>query len=44
MGDEVFKLKGNQTGLQLVFAPGIAFETLRNEIQKRLESGSKTRR
>lgn len=40
MGDEVFKLKGNQTGLQLVFAPGIAFETLRNEIQKRLESGS----
>lgn len=40
MREEVFKLKGNQSGLQLVFDPKISFETLRNEIQKRLESGS----
>ena len=40
MSEDVFKLKGNQSGLQLVFDPAIAFDVLHADIQKRLESGS----
>ena len=41
MSGEIVKLKGNRGGLQLVFAPNADFESIRSDIQRKLEEGSK---
>ncbi len=41
MSDEIVKLKGNRFGLQLVFDRNIDFEVLREDIQEKLETGSR---
>ena len=41
MSGEIVKLKGNRGGLQLVFAPNADFESIRDDIQRKLEEGSR---
>lgn len=41
MGREIVQLKGNRGGLQLVFAPNADFESIRDDIQRKLEEGSR---
>ncbi|MBR1553028.1 MAG: septum site-determining protein MinC [Schwartzia sp.] len=41
MSGEIVKLKGNRGGLQLVFAPNADFESIRADIQSKLEEGSR---
>lgn len=41
MSGEIVKLKGNIGGLQLVFEPNADFESIRAEIQSKLEEGSR---
>ncbi len=41
MSEEIVKLKGNRGGLQLVFAPNADFESIRDDIQRKLEEGSR---
>ena len=41
MGREIVQLKGNRSGLQLVFAPNADFESIRDDIQRKLEEGSR---
>ena len=38
--DEIVKIKGGKTGLQLSFAPGASFEAIRKDIEGKLASGS----
>ena len=41
MGRDIVQLKGNRGGLQLVFAPNADFESIRADIQRKLEEGSR---
>lgn len=41
MSGEIVKLKGNRGGLQLVFTPNADFESIRDDIQRKLEEGSR---
>ncbi len=41
MSREIVQLKGNRGGLQLVFAPNADFESIRDDIQRKLEEGSR---
>ena len=41
MGREIVQLKGNRGGLQLVFASNVDFESIRDDIQRKLEEGSR---
>ena len=41
MSREIVQLKGNRGGLQLVFAPNVDFESIRDDIQRKLEEGSR---
>lgn len=41
MSGEIVKLKGNRGGLQLVFAPNADFESIQDDIQRKLEEGSR---
>lgn len=41
MSGEIVKLKGSRVGLQLVFKPGVDFEEIREDIQRKLEEGSR---
>ncbi len=41
MRQEIVQLKGSRYGLQLVFSPGTEFKTIRADIQRKLESGSR---
>lgn len=41
MSEEIVKLKGSRGGLQLVFAPNADFESIRADIQRKLEEGSR---
>ncbi len=41
MNREIVQLKGSRYGLQLVFSPGTEFRTIRADIQRKLESGSR---
>ena len=40
MSGEIVKLKGSRLGLQLVFSPNADFESIREDIQRKLEEGS----
>ncbi|MBQ8699445.1 MAG: septum site-determining protein MinC, partial [Schwartzia sp.] len=40
MSGEIVKLKGSRLGLQLVFSPNVDFESVRADIQRKLEEGS----
>ncbi len=40
MSDDIVKLKGTKSGLKLVFAQGIKFEEIEQDILNKLESGS----
>ena len=40
MSDDIIKIKGNRSGLQLTFSEGAGFEEIEGEILRRLESGS----
>ncbi len=41
MSGEIVKLKGNRGGLQLIFSPNADFESIRADIQSKLEEGSR---
>ncbi len=41
MSREIVQLKGNRGGLQLIFAPNVDFESIRDDIQRKLEEGSR---
>ncbi len=41
MSGEIVKLKGSRVGLQLVFKQGVDFEEIRDDIQRKLEEGSR---
>ncbi len=41
MRQEIVQLKGSRYGLQLVFSPETEFKTIRADIQRKLESGSR---
>lgn len=40
MSDEIVKIKGTKTGLQLSFGQGADFESIEQDIREKLESGS----
>ncbi len=40
MSGEIVKLKGSRHGLQLIFSPNVDFESIREDIQRKLEEGS----
>lgn len=41
MSGEIVKLKGSRVGLQLIFKQGVDFEEIRDDIQRKLEEGSR---
>ena len=40
MSEDIVKLKGTKTGLQISFAPGVTFQAIEKNIKRKLESGS----
>ena len=40
MSDDIVKIKGSKTGLQLSFRQGVDFDSIEQDIRKKLESGS----